>query len=93
MVMRGWRPDSSPGTRIHIASNGEPAGVYPIGDGSLACRARPSHPLRDTFSVSMDFDAAERGAPPANDPRDVAFLLTELRAHHPWLRALSRSFV
>jgi hypothetical protein len=43
--------------------------------------------------VSIDLDAAERGAPPANDPRDMAFLPTELRAHHPRLRALSRSFV
>ena len=27
MGLRGWRPDSSPGARIHIAINGESAGV------------------------------------------------------------------
>jgi hypothetical protein len=93
MVLRGWRPDSSPGAQIYIAINDEPAGGYPIGGGRFACRVRPSRHLRDTFSVSIDFDAAARGARPANDPRDMALLLTELRAHHPWLRALSRSFV
>ena len=77
------------GARIHIAINGEPAGVYPIGGGGFACRVRSSRHLRDTFSVSIDFDAAERGAPPANDPRDMALLLTELRAHHPCVRGLS----
>jgi len=63
MVLRGWRPDSSPGARIHIAIKGESAGVYPIGDGSFACRVRPSRHLRGhLFGLAATGGRANRSA-------------------------------
>jgi hypothetical protein len=87
LTLRGWRPDDSPQARIRL-SIGDSVTEQSIGGGKFSVNARLPHAMSETFRLKIDLESpgkASRGT----DSRDLAFILAELRAHHPVSQALA----
>jgi hypothetical protein len=81
LMLRGSRPEESPTGIVKILVNGEQRGSGEVGAGSFSIRARLPGKETEPFDVEVLCDTP---APkPAEDLRDLAFLMIELRAVHP----------
>lgn len=81
LTLRGWRPDDALQARIRLAI-GDSVTEQSVGGGAFSVNARLPRPISETFRLNIDVESpgkASRGT----DSRDLAFVLAELRAHHP----------
>jgi hypothetical protein len=81
LMLRGFRPDGSPGGMVRILVNGEQRGSGQASAGF--CEATAILPSVETkpFEVEVLCDAPAAKA--ASDDRDLAFVMIELQARHP----------
>jgi hypothetical protein len=81
LMLRGSRPEGAAAGIVKIIVNGEESGSGDVGAGSFSIRARLPGKLTEAFDIEVLCDTP---APkPAEDLRDLAFLMIELRAVHP----------
>jgi len=81
IVLRGYRPESSPAGRLRV-SVGEAWLETSVTSGMFEMKVALPQPLQEKFRVRMDFEAA-RPLDAAIEDRDLAFVLVELSAQHP----------
>ena len=92
LVLRGWRLESAPEARLRIAIDGAPAGEFLVGGAEFTLRVRPPRPLRTTFRLTLDLEDSGNLSKSSGDPRDLAFVLWEIRGRHPLSDAVARRF-
>jgi hypothetical protein len=90
LVIRGWRPENSPAGKLALAIDGSPAGEFPAGSGVFECDVRLPRPLQEPFRLTLEYRGPDRGAPRSGDSRDLAYILQEIQARHPLMRALAK---
>jgi hypothetical protein len=81
LTLKGFRPESSPQGTARILIDGAERGRSEAGGGAFEVVAGLSGAMTDPFDVEILFD--KPAAKPAEDDRDLAFVLIELRARHP----------
>jgi 2OG-Fe(II) oxygenase superfamily len=81
LVLRGSRPEGSPAGLVKILINGQQRGSGDVGGGSFSIRAPLQGKQQEPFDIEVLCDTL--AAKPAEDLRDLAFLMIELRALHP----------
>ena len=79
VVLRGYRPESSPAGRLRV-SIGEASAELSIGSGVFEMKLALPQPAEEPFLVKMDFQSDRA---PAIEERDLAFVLVELSVQHP----------
>jgi len=82
IVVRGYRPDSAPAGRVQVSVDGEAIGRPASVKGQFQIVA----PLRQKAEAPIEIEIvceSEAWQKPSDDNRDLAFILTELRARHP----------
>jgi hypothetical protein len=87
LTLRGWRPDDASEARIRLAI-GDSVTEQSVGGGKFSVNVRLPSTTSETFRLKIDVESqgkASRGT----DPRDLAFILAELRAHHPLAQTLA----
>jgi hypothetical protein len=86
IVLRGYRPESSPAGRLRVSA-GEASAETSIGGGLFETKVALPQPAQEPFLVKMDFHP---DLPPATaiEERDLAFVLVELSAQHPEIARL-----
>jgi len=83
IVLRGYRPDSAPAGRVRLSVDGAMMGKASMVSGQFEIVA-PLRPRPEaTFRVEIACESEGRLGAPGGDDRDLAFILTELRARHP----------
>ena len=87
ITLRGWRPDDAPQARVRVAV-GDSLAEQSIGGGNFSVNVRLPHPVSEPLRVKIDVEAPAKAAK-GTDPRDLAFVLAELRALHPMAQALA----
>ena len=77
LIVQGWIPPDYPsGMRIEARLNGQPAGaVTPVPGSRFELGLELREPLRGSFSVEILTSSPSPVPKPANDLRDLAFLL------------------
>jgi hypothetical protein len=79
IILRGYRPESSPSGRLRV-SIGEASAESSIGSGEFEMKLALPQPAEEPFLVKIDFQS-DRAA--AIEDRDLAFVLVELSVQHP----------
>ena len=81
LLLRGWRPDYAPApAHVVVRVNGRVAAEKDAGHGVFEIELRgPEFPARETLRIEIECDPAFR---PEGDARELAFVLTEIRAGH-----------
>ena len=90
LVIRGWRPEDVPSGKLAATIDGAAAGEFPLGNGEFECDVRLPHPLSQSFRLTLDYQGPDRGKPRPGDSRDLAYVLLEVQARHPLMRALAK---
>jgi hypothetical protein len=90
LVIRGWRPEDSPDGKLAVTINGSPAGEFPTGKGGFECDVRLPHAAQEPFRLTLEYQGPDRGAQRPGDSRDLAYILQEIQARHPLMRALAK---
>ena len=80
LMLRGFRPEGSPTGIAKILVNGEQRGTGKAGTGLFEIVARLRNEHRQPFDVEVLL--SQQASAPANDQRDLAFVLVELRNRH-----------
>ena len=81
LMLRGARPEGSRVGRVKILVNGEQRGSGEVGAGTFSIRAHLPGKQEEPFDIEVLCDTP--AAKPAEDLRDLSFLMVELRALHP----------
>ncbi len=81
LTLKGFRPESSAHGTAKILIDGKERGRTEAGGGPFEVVAGLSGAATEPFDVEILFD--KPAAKTAQDDRDLAFVLIELRAHHP----------
>jgi hypothetical protein len=81
LKLRGSRPEGSPAGIVKILVDGEQRGSGEVSAGPFSIVARLPGKQREPFQIEVLCHTL--AARPAEDLRDLAFLLIELRALHP----------
>ncbi|HLN01120.1 MAG TPA: 2OG-Fe(II) oxygenase [Bryobacteraceae bacterium] len=80
IILRGWRRDNLPRGRVRV-SIGDAASVETeTGAGMFEVRVKLQQSMHDTFRILVVFTSDQKS--PSLDGRDLAFVLTEIRARH-----------
>jgi len=87
LTLRGWRPEDAPQARMRLAV-GDSATEQSLGGGAFTVDVRLPHATSETFRLKIDVEASGKSAR-GTDSRDLAFILAELRAHHPMAQTLA----
>ncbi|HUI76438.1 MAG TPA: 2OG-Fe(II) oxygenase [Bryobacteraceae bacterium] len=91
VAVHGWRPEGLPHGVLRVSVDGGGAAECPVGAGALNVMIPLARPARDVLRVKVVFTPDEAATEPFHhDTRDLAFMLMEIRAHHPPL-SLARS--
>jgi hypothetical protein len=85
-VLRGFRPEWAPSANVSIAVDGAIVAQAPI-HGEFEVVAALPRPAQEPLQLEIVCDSEPGWAAARGDDRDLAFLLTELRARHPGLPA------
>lgn len=82
VVLRGYLPESSPAGRLRVSAGEGVSAEGSVTSGMFEIKVSLPEPAEQTFRLTMDF--APEGAPAARaeDVRDLAFVMVELRAVH-----------
>lgn len=80
LVLRGWRPDHLPSGHVRISAAGAAPQEAKTGAGVFEIAVKFPRPLHETFRLKLEFISNE--PVPSPDGRDLAVVLTELRARH-----------
>jgi len=80
IVLRGWRPDNLPRGRIRVAIGDAASAESEIGAGMFEVPVTLPQSMHDTFPIRITFSSEQKWSSP--DGRDLAFVLTEIRARH-----------
>jgi Rps23 Pro-64 3,4-dihydroxylase Tpa1-like proline 4-hydroxylase len=80
-VVRGFRPESAPAANITIRMNGKVVVESPI-SGSFEFPLPIAKGTEDAFDLELLSDSKPGWAKDSGDDRDLAYILTELRAQH-----------
>ena len=83
LTLKGFRPESSARGTAKILIDGRERGRTEVGGGPFEVVAGLTGATTEPFDVEILFD--KPAAKTALDDRDLAFVLIELRAHHPRL--------
>jgi hypothetical protein len=83
IVLRGYRPESAPAGSVEVSTNGVLIGRLSVVKGKFEIAGRLRKPAEVPFWIEMTCDAEGSWAEKDGDGRDLAFILTELRARHP----------
>jgi len=67
---------------------GDSATEQSLGGGAFTVDVRLPHATSETFRLKIDVEASGKSAR-GTDSRDLAFILAELRAHHPMAQTLA----
>jgi hypothetical protein len=79
LLLRGYRPEFAPQSTTRISINGAPAAQQAIAESfEISIPATKTEP----FTVEISCDGPRDWALASGDDRDLAFILTELRALH-----------
>ncbi len=78
LLVRGYRPESAPATKLRALVNGTPVAESPI-SGSFELNVPVT---QESFELSLFSDSHPGWAKATGDDRDLAFILTELRVLH-----------
>lgn len=89
ILLRGWRPENAPPGRVRLSA-GSTSAETPVGGGSFAVALKLSQPAEQTFRLNIGTTAQGRAVDTNVDSRDLAFLVTEIRARHPLVRTLTK---
>jgi len=81
LKLRGTRPEGSAAGVVRILVNGAQKGSGEVGAGPFSILARLQRKQREPFDIEVLCDSP--AAKPAEDLRDLAFLMIELGALHP----------
>jgi hypothetical protein len=81
LLLRGFRPDWAPRASVAVSVNGALVARAPI-QGEFEIRARLNRAMAEAFELEIVSDSPPGWAADKGDTRDLAFLLTELRALH-----------
>ena len=87
--MRGWRPENAPSGQVRL-SVGSASAETPVGGGSFEIALKLSQPSEQTFRLNIDTTSQGRAVETNVDSRDLAFLVTEIRARHPLVQTLTK---
>jgi 2-oxoglutarate-Fe(II)-dependent oxygenase superfamily protein len=89
ILLRGWRPENAPPGRVRL-SVGSASTESPVGGGSFEVALKLSQPADQTFRLNVDTQSQGRAVESNVDSRDLAFLVTEIRARHPLVQTLTK---
>jgi 2-oxoglutarate-Fe(II)-dependent oxygenase superfamily protein len=89
ILLRGWRPDNAPPGRVRL-SVGSASAEIPVGGGGFEVALKLSQPAEQDFRLNIDTQSQGRAVDSAVDSRDLAFLVTEIRARHPLVQTLTK---
>jgi hypothetical protein len=89
ILLRGWRPEKAPPGRVRLTT-GSASAESPVGGGSFEVALKLSPAADQSFRLSIDTESQGRAVDSAVDSRDLAFLVTEIRAKHPLVRTLTK---
>jgi hypothetical protein len=81
LKLRGARPEGSPAGIVKILVNGEQRGSGEVSAGPFSIPVRLPGKQKEPFDIEVLCDTL--AAKPAEDLRNLAFLMIELRALHP----------
>ena len=90
--LRGWRPEAGGPALLRVTVDGSAAQEFRPRSGGFECEVALDRPSSKPFRVSLDFECSDRGLPSNSDPRDLAFLLQEIRMRHARQGTLARAF-
>ncbi len=82
LIVRGYRPDAAPATKLRASIDGKLAAESNI-SGAFALSVPVAKAANESFDLELQCDANTGWAKAAGDDRDLAFIFTELRAIHP----------
>jgi hypothetical protein len=82
IVLRGFRPAMAPPAKMTISINGAPVVQQPISESFEVSAPLPKN-TPETFQLEISCDGPRHWAESNGDDRDLAYLLTEVRAIHP----------
>ena len=80
LILRGWRPEALPPGRVRVSVGDAAVVESETGTGPFEITVKLQQSMHDTFPVRITF-TSERESP-SPDGRDLAFVLTEIRARH-----------
>ena len=80
IILRGWRPDSMPRGCVRASIGDALSLETETGAGMFELAMTLPQSIHDTFPVRITFTSDQRFSSP--DGRDLAFVLTEIRARH-----------
>lgn len=80
IVLRGWRPDTLPRGRIRVSIADSAAVEFETGTGPFEFKVRLPQSVHGIFPVRIAFTSEKEFASP--DGRNLAFVLSEIRARH-----------
>jgi hypothetical protein len=89
LLLRGWRPDTAPPTRLQLSAAGVTVEA-PIAGGSFETPIKFPDALTEPFTLSIETEAGARAVDQAVDARDLVFILSELRTQHPLVQAFAK---
>jgi hypothetical protein len=82
LVLRGFRPETAPPARVTISIDGVRVAQQPISE-SFEVPVRFPANTAATFQLQVACDGPRDWAASSGDDRDLAYILTEVRALHP----------
>jgi hypothetical protein len=80
-VVRGFRPETAPAASLKILLNGKLVADSPI-SGAFELPLPVTKGSEAAFDLELVSDSKPGWAKDAGDDRDLAYILTELRAQH-----------
>jgi hypothetical protein len=86
IVLRGWRPGSTPAARIRLSVDDMVAKEAQLPADSFEIILPLRKPLLATFGLWVSVEWEGQRSASSADSRDLAFVLTELRARHPGVK-------
>jgi len=81
-IVRGYRPESAPATKLRASIDGKFVAESPI-SGSFELTVPIHKAAQEEFDLELACDSHAGWAKESGDDRDLAFILLELRAQHP----------
>ncbi len=82
LVVRGYRPESAPATKLRVSIDGKCVAESAV-TGSFNLAVPVSKAAQEAFDLELQCDPHPGWAKDAGDDRDLAFIFTELRVLHP----------
>lgn len=89
ILLRGWRPEKAPPGRVRLTM-GSASAESPVAGGGFEVALKLSPAADKSFRLSIDTESQGRAVDSAVDSRDLAFLVSEIRAKHPLVRTLTK---